>query len=71
MQNFQKSIKNATKLQKCDFANYVLRIFRHFQGIFENFAKNMKKSNFSSHVLKAVGFITVRRRPFVCSEHYT
>ena len=38
MQNFQKSIKNATKLQKCDFADYILRIFRHFLDIFENFA---------------------------------
>ena len=38
MQNFQKSIKNATKLQKCDFADYILRILRHFLGIFENFA---------------------------------
>ena len=48
MQNFQKSIKNATKLQKCDFADYILRNFRHFLDIFENFALNMKKSNFSS-----------------------
>ena len=33
MQNFQKSIKNATKLQKCDFADYILRICRHFLEI--------------------------------------
>ena len=43
-----KIFKKASKLQKCDFADYILHIFMHFLDIFENFALNMKKSNFSS-----------------------